>query len=162
MPRRLSSAERDRFLSGRHIAVLVTLSPDGAPVPTPIWYRYRDGKLYFRTNADAVKAENIRCDPRVSVCVQDERPPYKAVVVHGRAEVREPPAWLSAEIPRHYLGFVGAIGYRRTAQQAIEEGAREVAVVVQPERFVTFDFTPETPLVGRLWLLAKRVLPPWL
>lgn len=144
----LFTPERDRFLSGSR--VVITIGPDGTPVPTPIWYLYREGNLYFRTDADSVKAANIRRDPRVSVCVQEERPPYQAVIVYGRAEVRDAPAWLAAEIPRHYLGFLGAIGYRRTAQQAIEGGEREIAIVLRPERCATFDFTPETPLIGRL------------
>ena len=161
MSARMSRSERDRFLAGRHVAVLVTIGVDGRPVPTPIWYLYRDGLLYFRTESDAVKTQNIRRDPRVSVCVQEERAPYKALVVHGTAEARAPLDWLARELPRHYLGFVGGIGYQRTAQQQIERGP-EVTLVVRPERFVTLDYTQETPLVGRLWLFARRFLPPWL
>lgn len=158
----MSQRERDRFLSGRHVAVLITVAADGAPVPTPIWYLYRDGKLYFRTDAAAIKTANVRRNPRVSVCVQEERPPYKAVIVHGHAEVQPPPDWLAKDIPGHYLGFIGGIAYQRTAQQAIEQEVEEVAIVVRPERVTTFDFTLETPLIGRLWLFARRFLPPWL
>ncbi len=161
MPKRLSSQERERFLAGRHVAVLVTIGPDGAPVPTPVWYLYRDGRFYVRTELHAVKTENIQRDPRVSICIQDERPPYRALIAYGRAEVGAGLEWLADAIPQHYLGFVGAIGYRQAAQSQIERGP-EVALLVQPERFVSFDFTAETPLVGRLWLLLKRVLPPWL
>ena len=160
MPTRMSPAQRDRFLGGRHVAVLVTNGADGHAVPTPIWYLYRDGTFYFRTEHGAIKTQNILRDPKVSVCVQDERAPYKAVIAYGNAEVREKLDWLAA-IPRHYLGFVGAAGYNRTAQHEIEHGP-EVALVLRPQRFTTFDFAGDTPLAGRLWLLAKRVLPPWL
>lgn len=161
MPRRMSRRERERFLAGRHVAVLTTIAPDGRPVPTPIWYLYRDGAFLFRTASDAVKTENVRRDPRVSVCVQEERAPYRALIAHGTAELRDTEPWLADALPRHYLGFVGAIGYKQAARQAIEQGP-EITLVVRPERWTTFDFTPETPLVGRLWLLAKRVPPPWL
>ena len=161
MPARLSKAQRERFLAGRHVAVLVTIGADGAPVPTPIWYAYRDGLFYFRTATDAVKTENIRRDPRVSICVQEEQAPYRALIAYGKAEIREAVDWLERELPQRYLGFIGAIGYRQTAASMIEQGP-EVALVVRPERFTSFDFTPETPLVGRLWLFAKRFLPPWL
>ena len=161
MPARLSSAQRERFLAGRHVAVLVTIAADGRPVPTPIWYRYRDGLFYFRTATDAVKAQNIRRDPRVSICIQDERPPYKAVVVQGTAEVREGLDWLSKEMPRRYLGFVGSIGYRLTARHVIEHSP-DATLVVRPERVLSFDYSAEMPLIGRLWLLLRRVLPPWL
>jgi len=129
-------------------------------VPTPIWYLYRDGTFYFRTEHGAIKTKNIRRDPRVSICVQEERAPYKAVIAYGKAEVRPAIDWLAA-IPRHYLGLIGSIGYERTAQHEIEQGP-EVALVVRPDRYVTFDFGAEMPLVGRLWLQLKRVLPPWL
>ena len=161
MSTRMSRAQRERFLAGRHVAVLVTIAPDGRPVPTPVWYLYRDGLLYFHTATDAVKTENIRRDPRVSVCVQEERPPYKTVTIHGTAEVREGLDWLTDETPRHYLGAVGGIGYRMAARQQIEQGP-EVALVVRPERITGSDFTSETPFVGRLWLLLKRILPPGL
>jgi PPOX class probable F420-dependent enzyme len=160
MPKRFSKAERERFLRGRHVAVLVTLGPDGEPVPTPIWFLYRDGRFYFRTEVNAIKVKNIQRDARVSVCVQEERAPYKAVIAHGKAQLEKSPEWLAGALPRHYLGLVGALGYERAAREAIE-GGPEIAIVVEPERYVSFDFAPETPLVGRLWLQAKRVLPPW-
>ncbi len=161
MPARLSKPQRERFLGGRHVAVLVTIGADGRPVPTPIWYLYRDGAFHFRTASDAVKTQNVRRDPRVSICVQDERPPYKAVVAYGTAEVQEGDEALGREISRHYLGFVGAIGYQQAARAQVEQGP-EVTLVVRPERWSSFDFSADTPWYGRLWLLAKRALPPWI
>ena len=161
MPSRMNPQERDRFLAGRHVAVLITTDSEGRSVPTPIWYLYRDGLLYFRTEEASAKVANVRRDDRVSVCVQEERPPYKAVIVHGTAAVRDDPDWLAEDTPRHYLGFIGGIGYKHGAQSAIEMGP-PVAIVVTPERFATWDYTEETPWFGRLWLLAKRLLPPWL
>lgn len=161
MPSRMNPQERERFLRGRHVAVLITTDAEGRSVPTPIWYMYRDGLLYFRTDEDSAKVANVRRDPRVSVCVQEERPPYKAVIVHGSADVQDDPGWLADATPRHYLGFIGGIGYKQAAQSAIEVGPA-VAIVVTPERYATWDYTEETPWFGRLWLLAKRLLPPWL
>jgi PPOX class probable F420-dependent enzyme len=160
MPVPLSTEEQGRFLAGRHVALLVSIGTDGAPVPSPIWYFYRDGAFYFRTSDDSIKVRNVRRDPRVSVCVQDERPPYRAVTAYGRAEIAPADESLAEELPRHYLGFVGAIGYKQAAK-AIEQGP-EVTLVVRPDRITSFDFSPETPVYGRLWLKLKRILPPWL
>ena len=157
----MSVAHRNRFLSGRHIAVLVTIDADGRSVPTPIWYLYRDGLLYFRTDEASAKVANVRRDPRVAVCVQEERPPYKAAILYGTADLQEDHDWLRENTPRHYLGFFGAIGYKRAARSAIEQGPA-VAIVVTPERYSTWDYAEETPWFGRLWLLTKRLLPPWL
>jgi PPOX class probable F420-dependent enzyme len=161
MPARLSKSQREQFLSGRHVAVLVTILADGSPLPTPIWYLYRDGVFYFRTASNAIKTENIRRDPRVSICVQDERAPYKSIIARGTAEIVDSLDWLGREIPRHYLGIVGAIGYRAAAREQIEQGP-EVTLVVRPEHMTSSDFATETPIVGRIWLLVKRILPPWL
>lgn len=161
MPKRLTRPQWERFLAGRHVAVLATLGAEGEPVLTPIWYLYRDGALRMRTSGESVKARNVRRDQRVTLCVQDERPPYKSVTVYGRAAVEPEDEALTATIPRHYLGMVGGAAYLRMAREAVEQSA-EVTLVVRPERVLTQDFSAETPLVGRLWLLAKRVLPPWL
>jgi PPOX class probable F420-dependent enzyme len=160
MPGRLTKGQRDTFLAGRHIAVLVTNGADGHPVPTPIWYLYRDGAFHFRTEYGAIKTQNILQDSKVSICVQDERAPYKAVIAYGNAEIGNKLDWLS-EMPRHYLGFIGGLGYERTAQHEIESGP-EISISVRPDRYVTFDFGDQTPFYGRLWLHLKRVLPPWL
>ncbi len=161
MPKRMSRAEWERFLAGRHVAVLATLGPGGEPVLTPIWYLYRDGLLFMRTGQDSVKARNASRDPRVTVCIQDERAPYRSVTLYGRASVEEAEETLGATIARRYLGAVGGAAYLRMAGEAVEQSA-EVTLVLRPERVVTQDFAAEMPLVGRLWLLAKRLLPPWL
>jgi PPOX class probable F420-dependent enzyme len=158
----MTKPQREKFLRGRHIAVLVTIAEDGTPVPSPIWYLYRDGAFLFRTAGDAVRTRNIQRDQRVTVCVQDERPPYRAVIIYGRADVLPGNETLARDMPRHYLGAVGAIGYQQAARSQIEAGAEEITLRVTPERYATFDFTPETPVYGRIWLQLKRILPPWL
>ena len=159
MPKRYSKGEIDRFLRGRHVAVLGTNSANGSPVLTPIWYLYRDGRILMRTDKGSVKTRNIERDPRVTVCVQDERPPYASVTVYGKAIVELAYEGLGTDIAKHYLGAVGARGYQRAAAEAIERGD-EVTLVITPERVLTQDFSAETPWFGKLWLTLKRVLPP--
>ena len=141
--------------------MLVTTDAEGRAVPTPIWYLFRDGQFFFRTSDASIKTMNVRRDARVSICVQDERAPYKAVIVYGTAEITAADDNLGEEMPRHYLGAIGAMGYRAAARSQIEAGP-EVTLRVRPERYTTFDFTPDTPWYGRIWLALKRVLPPWL
>jgi PPOX class probable F420-dependent enzyme len=124
MTLRMSARERERFLSGRHVAVLITMGADGRPVPTPIWYAYRDGRFYFRTADSAVKTANVQRDPRVTISVQDERPPYRAVTVYGSAEIASADESLVRDVPRRYLGAIGAIGYRRRRENRSNAVAR--------------------------------------
>lgn len=161
MPRKLSHEEWQQFLKGRHVCVLSTIGPDGAPVLTPIWYLYSGGKVLMRTGARSIKALNVARDPRVSVCVQDERPPYKSVTVYGHAEIKPQKKGFGGKVARHYLGFLGGLVYMMQTRSAIEQ-SEEITIVVTPERVVTQDYSPETPAIGKFWLTIKRVLPPWL
>jgi PPOX class probable F420-dependent enzyme len=161
MPKCLSRAEVERFLGGRRVAVLGTNGADASPVLTPIWYLYRHGHLLMRTDKQSVKAKNIARDPRVTVCVQDERPPYASVTVYGKAAIEPAQEELGVQIAKHYLGAVGAAGYQRAAREAIE-GGEEVTLVITPERVLTQDFSQETPWFGKAWLVLRRVLPPGL
>jgi hypothetical protein len=133
MPSRFNRAEVERFLRGRRVAVLGTNGADASPVLTPIWYLYRDGHLLMRTDKQSVKAKNIARDPRVTVCVQDERPPYASVTIYGKAAIEPAQEELGVQIAKHYLGAVGAAGYQRAAREAIE-GGEEVTLVIAPER----------------------------
>jgi PPOX class probable F420-dependent enzyme len=161
MPKRLKREEWERFLRGRRVGVLATIGADGAPVLTPVWYLYREARLLVRTGKESVKARNIQRDPRVTVCVQDERPPYASVTVYGRAAVEPDRPGLIGEIARHYLGGIAGAGYVRGVAESVQQ-SEEITIAVTPERVLTQDFSPDTPAYGRAWLLLKRVLPPWL
>ena len=128
---------------------------------TPIWYLYRDGRILMRTGRASVKARNIQRDARVTVCVQDERPPYASITVHGRAVIEPEREGLAAEIARRYLGRIAGAAYLRVAVENVQQ-SEEVTLAVTPERVLTQDFSAETPAYGRAWLVLKRVLPPWL
>ncbi|MEO8458060.1 MAG: PPOX class F420-dependent oxidoreductase [Chloroflexota bacterium] len=162
MPKRLSKRELKRYLGGRHVAVLATIGKNGEPVLTPIWYLYLDGKIMMRTGKEAGKVKNIQRDPRVTVCVQDERPPYSSATIYGTATIEPQKPELGPKMARHYLGAIGAAGYKRTAAEQIEADGGEITIVVTPERMTTQDFSLETPLVGKVWLQLRRILPPWL
>ena len=162
MPHPLSAANAERFLRGRHIGVLTTINPDGSPLETPVWYHCDDGVIYVRTNSRSAKVRNVRRDPRVSLCVQEERPPYKGVTVRGTACVEPDRPELSARMARHYIGVIAGFFYLRLRTLREIEDDPDTILVITPERERGWDYTPQTPLVGRVWLALKRLLPPWL
>lgn len=158
MPKRLNGEQRRRFLEGRHVAVLATIGSEGQPVLTPIWYVYEEGRVLMRTSKDSVKARNIERDPRVTVCVQDEAAPYKSVTIHGRAVLEGGRQDLGVKIARRYLGLVGGMAYQRVSADDVQQG-EEVTIAVTPEKVLTQDFSAETPVIGKVWLRLKKVLP---
>ncbi len=159
MPHRLPPQQAERFLRGRHIAVLTTTNANGTPLQTPVWYQYQDGVIYVRTNSKSGKCRNIRRDPRVSMCVQDERPPYRGVTVTGTAELEPDRPELSAAMSRNYLGAIAGFFYLRLRTRNQIEDDPDTILVIQPDRKSAWDYRPQTPLLGRIWLTLKRLLP---
>ncbi|MFF5261263.1 PPOX class F420-dependent oxidoreductase [Actinomadura viridis] len=66
----------------------VTLA-DGRPHVTPVWFVLDGGDLLFNTSATSVKGRALRRDPRVSICVDDQAPPFSFVTLHGEASLSE-------------------------------------------------------------------------
>lgn len=85
--RRLTRAECWDFMMARaHTGKLATVRPDGRPHVVPIWFE-RDGEqIVFTTWHTSVKARNLRHNPWLSLCVDDEAPPFTYVKVEGTAE----------------------------------------------------------------------------
>jgi PPOX class probable F420-dependent enzyme len=122
---------------------LATVRADGRPHVAPIWFALDEstrgarspiGDLVLNTDADSVKGRNIRRDPRVSLCVDDDRPPFSFVTVEGVATVSEDPDEL--------LRWATAIGGRYMgSDQAESYGIRnavpgELVVRIRPTRVV--------------------------
>ncbi|HET7654760.1 MAG TPA: PPOX class F420-dependent oxidoreductase [Acidimicrobiales bacterium] len=115
---RMSDDERAAFL--RHPvrpAVLATVRADGRPHAAPVWYDVdpdADGAIVFTTGADTVKGRNLARDPRLALCVQDDRPPFSFVVLEGTAElvddVGQVRMW-AARIGGRYMGADQADAY---------------------------------------------------
>ena len=63
---------------------LATVKKNGSPHVVPIWFvlddynssRGRVGDIIFTTDNTSVKVKNIRRDNRVSICVDDQIPPF--------------------------------------------------------------------------------------
>lgn len=91
---KLSEAVR-AFLNERRFAVLATYNHDGTIQQTVMWYALRDDHVMMNTAAGRTKEANIRRDPRVSLCVEDE---YRFVSINGRATIIEDHATTQADI----------------------------------------------------------------
>ena len=88
MARKMDAEEYKDFLLGSvRTATLATVRADGRPHAAPIWYHLDGETFVFLTNEGTVKGKNIRRDPRVTLCIDDERPPFHFVVVEGTADV---------------------------------------------------------------------------
>ena len=98
-------------------AKLATVRPDGRPHIAPIWIALdEDDTVVFTTGAGSVKGRSILADPRVALCVDDDRPPFSFVVIEGRAELSQDPEALldwATRLGARYMGPDRADEYGR-------------------------------------------------
>ena len=78
------------FLSaGTRTGKLAYKGADGRPLVAPIWFVVEDGVLIFNTGKDTAKGRALARDPRATLCVDLQEPPYGFVQVQGDAELSE-------------------------------------------------------------------------
>lgn len=88
--RQMSPEEYRTFLIERpRTASLATIRADGRPHVAPIWFELDGDDLIFTTWHTSVKGQNLRRDPRVSLCVDEETPPFAFVLFEGTATISE-------------------------------------------------------------------------
>ncbi len=105
---------RSFLLDTPRTAKLATVRKDGRPHVAPIWFTLDGDELVFTTWHESVKAKAILRDPRVSLCIDDERPPFAFVMLDGTATIDEDPAELrawAARIGGRYMGQEQAEAY---------------------------------------------------
>ena len=95
---------------------LAVVRADGSPHVAPVWTDLDGDDVVFMTSADTIKGKAIRRDPRVSLCWDDERPPFSFVLVAGTATTSTDPDELlewSTRIAGRYMGSDQAEAYGR-------------------------------------------------
>ena len=136
--REMTTDEALEFLAiGTRTAKVAWVASDGRPHVAPIWFIVEGGEILFNTGAGAGKSRALRRDPRISLVVDVEEPPYAFVKVDGTVEITEDPDEL--------LRVATVIGGRYMGEdQAEAYGARngvpgECLVRVRPTSIAGFD-----------------------
>ena len=99
--------QRAFLLYGTRTGKLATTRADGRPHVAPVWFQMDGDTLVFTTGQNTVKAKNIRRDSRVSLCVDDETPPYAYMMIEGTATLSHDPDALlywATRIGGRYMG----------------------------------------------------------
>jgi PPOX class probable F420-dependent enzyme len=97
-------------------AKLAVVRADGSPHVAPVWVDLDGDEIVFMTGADTLKGKAILRDPRVSLCWDDERPPFSFVTVAGTVTTSTDPGDLlhwATRIGGRYMGADRAEAYGR-------------------------------------------------
>jgi PPOX class probable F420-dependent enzyme len=131
-------------MQGTFTGKLATVKKDGGSHVVPIWFvldnenmkrRSRIGSIIFTTYIASVKANNIQHNNRVSICVDDQTPPFSFVTILGTAKIypykqKEVSKW-ATKIAGRYMGKKNAEAYGRR-----NSGEGAVLVRIKPSRII--------------------------
>jgi PPOX class probable F420-dependent enzyme len=123
---------------------LATVRIDGSSHVVPIWFvldnqnskrRRRIGDIIFTTDSTSAKANNLRRDKRVSICIDDQTRPFSFITIFGTAKIhtykqKEVLKW-ATKIAERYMGKKNAEAYGRR-----NSGEGAVLVRIKPTRII--------------------------
>jgi PPOX class probable F420-dependent enzyme len=141
----MSKEEIARFvMQDTFTGKLATVRKDGSSHVVPIWFvldnenskkRGRIGNIIFTTDSTSTKANNIRRDNSVSICIDDQTRPFSFVTIFGTAKMhtykqKEVLKW-ATKIAERYMGKKNAEAYGRR-----NSGEGAVYVRIKPTRII--------------------------
>jgi hypothetical protein len=133
----MTKDERETFLADVHVAIVGIPDENRGPLTVPVWYWYEPGGyIWFETEPGSRKGQLLHAGKRISLCVQDENPPYAYVSVEGPIiEIASDDRELH-EIPMaiRYLGQQAGREYIANLAPAVWK-----RYIMRPERWRTFD-----------------------
>jgi PPOX class probable F420-dependent enzyme len=139
----MSKAQIRRFLiQGTLTGKLATVKKEVSSHVVPIWFvvdnrnsKGRLGDIIFTTGSASIKAKNILRDKRVSICIDDQIPPFSFVTIFGTAKIspyrqKEILKW-ATKIAERYMGKSNAEAYGRR-----NSGEGAMLVRIKPTRIL--------------------------
>jgi PPOX class probable F420-dependent enzyme len=131
----IRDAQVHAFLSeGTRTGKLGYLSTSGQPLVAPVWFVVEGDHLVFTTGKETAKGRALARDPRITLCVDLEHPPYAFVQVQGEAEISEDPVELlraATVLGARYIGpdRAGEFGKRNAVPGELLVRLRPVKVL---------------------------------
>jgi nitroimidazol reductase NimA-like FMN-containing flavoprotein (pyridoxamine 5'-phosphate oxidase superfamily) len=137
----MCAAEREQFLAGLHVGVLsVAVDGDEArgPLAVPVWYDYQaGGRVSVITGRNSRKGLAVRAAGRMTLCAQDENPPYRYVSVEGPVVIEELDPAERLAMARRYLGTEGGDRY---VVGNPDPAGENITIRMRPEHWLSVDY----------------------
>lgn len=71
------------------VASLATISPQGYPQVTALWFLYEDGEVKISLNRVRQKTKNLQAHPECTLFVIDAKNPYRTLEIRAKAELQD-------------------------------------------------------------------------
>jgi PPOX class probable F420-dependent enzyme len=137
---RMTEAEVEEYLSGRHTMNVASFNHDGTIHLVAMWYAVLDGDPVFWTFGKSQKIKNLQRDPRITLLVEtgEEYSELMGVEIVGTATV---------VTERDQIMEIGEAVYARYFGEVTDEvrpfvemtGAKRFGVRISPQRVVSWD-----------------------
>jgi PPOX class probable F420-dependent enzyme len=139
----LTPEELAAFLEDAPIARLATHNPDGTIHCVPLYFRYAGGDFLLGTQAMTRKVRNVERDPRVTLLIDNQSPPWKGAMIYGTAALDTvDPVAKRTVIFERYMDPDDARGLASTLADSYEPAV----IRVTPSRISSWDYSkPGSP-----------------
>jgi PPOX class probable F420-dependent enzyme len=141
MRKDLRPEELGDLLTAPKVAILATRCTDGSTLLAPVWHERADGGFTIVIDGNDAKIRNLRRDPRLSVVVAEDEPPYRGIEVRGEAKFLETDAGaILRRLAERYLRNHDVDGYIERMRGWAEE---TIILRVEPGVLRAWDFADE-------------------
>ena len=151
-----SLIEMAHFLEATRIPVrLGCKTKSGWPLVVSLWFLHQDGRIFCATQESARVVQYLKKEPRCGFEIAADQPPYCGV--RGQAKSRIDKT-LGAEILEKLLiRYLGNLE-NPLAKNLLAKAETEVAIVLEPVRVFTWDFSQRMAGIGEN-LVPEKVCP---
>lgn len=125
-------ARADARLRSDLVAWLITVSADGTPVPTPVWFWWDGSTILVYSERGKPKLRHIATNPKVGFALRTDELGDEITVVNGDAVVD--PSAPSADVHPGYVVKYAALIERLGADPVSFAGAYAIPIRITPTR----------------------------
>lgn len=115
-------------------SVLATYRRDGGVLLSPVWHQWRDGGFDVAVFPGDIKVKHLENDPRASLLLYDQAPPYRGLEIRTNAVLSEIDAREFDRVAVRYLGEEAGMAY------AGQIAGNIIRVRLEPGSVRTWDF----------------------
>jgi len=139
-PPPLLEEEVKKFLEKAKIARICTHNKDGTIHAVPVWFIYKNEKIMIGAPKKSRRVNNLKRNSNVTVLVDEEGPPTRAVIIYGEASLDDKDIDnIAHAMFERYMPQEEAKNYWK----GLSELTEWLIIDIKPTRIVTFDYAKD-------------------